>query len=126
MRIARIVVVFALCAASFEARAMPNFTRREGFDCSTCHVNIPRLNRFGYEYRNSGFRIPSTIGDKKQKDQPDFGTLNVMLDRHMPPTSLAVVSLEQCAPVYLEIPGAGPRATISSLSERPSRYSIAM
>lgn len=37
----------------------------------------------------------------------DFGTLNVMLDRAMPQGTLAVVSLEQCAPVYLEIPGRG-------------------
>ncbi len=76
MRYARSLVVFALCAASFEVRAMPNFARREGFDCSTCHVNIPRLNRFGYDYRNAGFRVPSMIGDKKQKSQPDFGTMN--------------------------------------------------
>lgn len=37
----------------------------------------------------------------------DFGTLNVMLDRHMPATTLAVVSLEMCRPVFLEIPGNG-------------------
>jgi hypothetical protein len=37
----------------------------------------------------------------------DFGTLNVMLDRHMPSNTIAVVSLEQCSPVYLEIPGKG-------------------
>ncbi|WP_416902750.1 SU10 major capsid protein [Micromonospora echinospora] len=39
--------------------------------------------------------------------QTDFGTLNVMLDRHMPADALAVVSLEQCRPVYLEVPGKG-------------------
>jgi uncharacterized protein DUF5309 len=37
----------------------------------------------------------------------DFGTLNVMLDRFMPQGTLAVVSLEQCRPVYLEVPGKG-------------------
>jgi hypothetical protein len=37
----------------------------------------------------------------------DFGTVNIMLDRHMPPDTLAVVSLDQCKPVYLEIPGKG-------------------
>jgi hypothetical protein len=74
--VVRAVLVLALCAASVEVRAMPNFTRREGFDCSACHVNIPRLTRFGYEFRNSGFRVPSTIGDKNQKSQPDFGTMN--------------------------------------------------
>jgi hypothetical protein len=37
----------------------------------------------------------------------DFGVLNVMLDRHMPINSIAAVSMEQCAPVFLEIPGKG-------------------
>ncbi|MEV0445852.1 DUF5309 family protein [Streptomyces spectabilis] len=37
----------------------------------------------------------------------NFGTLNVMLDRHMPQDTLAVVSLEQCMPVFLNIPGKG-------------------
>jgi len=39
--------------------------------------------------------------------ETDFGTVNVMLDRHMPQDTVAVVSLEQCRPVYLEIPGKG-------------------
>lgn len=37
----------------------------------------------------------------------DFGELNVMLNRHMPNGAIQVVSLEQCAPVFLEIPGKG-------------------
>ncbi|HEY9411130.1 MAG TPA: DUF5309 family protein [Jiangellaceae bacterium] len=37
----------------------------------------------------------------------DFGTLNIMLDRHMPQDTLAVVSLEMCRPVFLEIPSKG-------------------
>ena len=37
----------------------------------------------------------------------DFGTLNLMVDRHMPKGTIALVSLEQCMPVYLEIPGKG-------------------
>lgn len=37
----------------------------------------------------------------------DFGVLNVMLDRLMPVNTLAVVSMEQCRPVFLEIPGKG-------------------
>jgi hypothetical protein len=37
----------------------------------------------------------------------DFGVLNVMLDRAMPVNSLAVVSMEQCRPVFLEIPDKG-------------------
>ncbi|SFO59882.1 SU10 major capsid protein [Amycolatopsis rubida] len=37
----------------------------------------------------------------------DFGTLNVMLDRAMSQSTVAVVSMEQCSPVYLDIPGKG-------------------
>src|SRR5437879_4998315 len=37
----------------------------------------------------------------------DFGTLNVMMDRHMPQDTIAAVSLEQLQPVFLEVPGKG-------------------
>lgn len=37
----------------------------------------------------------------------DFGTLNIMMDRHMPQDTVAVVSMEECSPVYLEVPGKG-------------------
>lgn len=37
----------------------------------------------------------------------DFGTLNVMLNRFVPQDTLIVASLEQCTPVYLEVPDKG-------------------
>lgn len=37
----------------------------------------------------------------------DFGTLNVMMDRHMPQDTIAAVSLEQLMPVFLNQPGRG-------------------
>jgi hypothetical protein len=37
----------------------------------------------------------------------DFGTLNLMLDRFIPQGTLAVLSLEQLRPVYLEVPEKG-------------------
>lgn len=39
--------------------------------------------------------------------ETDFGTLNVMLDRAMSQSSIAIVSMEQCRPVYLDIPSKG-------------------
>ena len=39
--------------------------------------------------------------------ETDFGSLNVMLNPHMPKHKLAVVQLSQCRPVYLEVPGKG-------------------
>lgn len=37
----------------------------------------------------------------------DFGTLSVMMDRHMPQDVITVASLEQLMPVFLNIPGKG-------------------
>ncbi len=39
--------------------------------------------------------------------ETDFGKVNIMLNRNMPVDQLAVISMEQCAPVFLEIPGKG-------------------
>ncbi|MFH8619168.1 DUF5309 family protein [Streptomyces sp. NPDC017979] len=37
----------------------------------------------------------------------DFGTLNVMMDRHLPQDTITVASLEMCRPVFLNVPGKG-------------------
>jgi len=42
-----------------------------------------------------------------QTIETDFATFNVMLDRWLPGDALAVLSLEQIAPVFLNIPGKG-------------------
>lgn len=39
--------------------------------------------------------------------ETDFGRLNLMLNRHMPTSVLSVVSLEECAPRFLPVPGKG-------------------
>lgn len=39
--------------------------------------------------------------------ETDFGTLNIMVNRFVPQHKLIVCSLEQCQPVYLEVPGKG-------------------
>lgn len=46
-------------------------------------------------------------GVNVQTLETDFGRLNIMLNRHMPVDQLVVVSLEQCAPRFLNIPGKG-------------------
>lgn len=46
-------------------------------------------------------------GVNLQTAETDFGMLNIMLNRYMPVDQLAVVSLDQCAPVFLDIPGKG-------------------
>lgn len=46
-------------------------------------------------------------GVNLQTFETDFGRANIMLNRYMPADTLAVVSLEECAPAFLEIPGKG-------------------
>lgn len=42
-----------------------------------------------------------------QTIETDFGILNIMLNRYMPSGALEVVSLEECVPVFLPVPGKG-------------------
>ena len=42
-----------------------------------------------------------------QTIETDFGLFNIMLDPYMPKDQLLVLSLEQLAPRFLEIPGKG-------------------
>ncbi len=59
-----VIPIFLLGASS--ALAMPQFSRRENMSCSGCHTQIPRLNRFGYEYRQAGFRVPENLGKEEK------------------------------------------------------------
>lgn len=46
-------------------------------------------------------------GVNVQTIETDFGRTNIMLDRYMPADTLVAVSLEECSPRFLEIPGKG-------------------
>jgi len=52
--------------------------------------------------------VSRTVGGVNvQTIETDFGRLNLMLNRHMPTSVVSVVSLEECSPVFLPIPGKG-------------------
>lgn len=66
-------------------------------------ITTAYANAFGKYFetsRNVGGVNMTTI-------ETDFGTLNIMLERAMPKHKIMVCSLEQCMPVYLEVPGKG-------------------
>ncbi|MFQ5748333.1 MAG: hypothetical protein ACE5H3_02615 [Planctomycetota bacterium] len=54
-------------ALGFDAKAEffrtrhPEFARKYGISCSTCHLAVPRLNDFGRRFRANGFQMPGTI-----------------------------------------------------------------
>ena len=67
-------ILVALCAGalnliggSSKVNAMPNFSRKLGVPCTTCHTTIPRLNEVGYKFRAAGFRLPDRIGKEEEK-----------------------------------------------------------
>ncbi|MFD0853515.1 DUF5309 family protein, partial [Actinomadura adrarensis] len=66
---------------------------------SLTEIFITRKN-YQEQTRNVGGVSVMTI-------ETDFGRLNVMLNRHMPTSVLQVVSLDECAPAFLPIPGKG-------------------
>jgi hypothetical protein len=65
----------------------------------------------------SGFRQDErTVGGVNlQTIHTDFGELNIILDRHMPQHTLAVVSLEQCRLMWLDRPDL-PRLAVEPLA----------
>lgn len=60
-------------------------------------------NAFGKYFETSR----NVGGVNMETIETDFGRLNILLERAMPKHKIAVVSLEQCMPVYLEVPGKG-------------------
>ena len=62
-------------------------------------------NEFGKTDLFNGSR--NVGGVNVQTIETDFGTLNVVIERALAPDTLAVVSLEQIDPVFLEIPSKG-------------------
>jgi len=83
------VVLLILVEGGFfvsDAQAMPLFARRYGYSCDMCHTVVPRLNKFGYEFRRAGFRDPSDIGSAEdaiaeERETSDFNMANYMSAR---------------------------------------------
>jgi len=46
-----------LALVSTEAEAIPAFARKTGMNCSACHEAWPRLNEFGQQFRDNGYRL---------------------------------------------------------------------
>lgn len=70
----RLALALLLAGLSTTATALPSFARRESVSCNTCHTNIPRLTRIGFEYRNAGYRFPENLG--KAPRDVTFGDVN--------------------------------------------------
>ncbi len=56
-----LVSFFVWLSTINEASAIPTFARKHNLPCSVCHVAFPKLNAFGSQFRENGYRMP---GDK--------------------------------------------------------------
>ena len=59
-----VFVFFGLGLFSPVVSALPLFARKTGLSCSTCHEVWPRLNDFGQNFRDRGYRL------KRDRDVP--------------------------------------------------------
>lgn len=65
------------------------------------------LTKIFIDDRNYQEATRNVGGVNLQTIETDFGRCNIMLDRNAPADQLVVASLEQLAPVFMEIPGKG-------------------
>lgn len=73
-------IVLALCCSQ-SAMAIPAFARMYSYNCSTCHApGYGQLNKFGYNFRAAGYRIPSDIG--KDMNGGKFELANYIAGRY--------------------------------------------
>src|ERR1700737_168500 len=77
-------VLTALEAPS--AMAVPIFAERYGVSCQTCHTVVPRLNPFGENFRDAGFRWPAAV--KLRPSSPVAVKVNLAYTSANDPTGL--------------------------------------
>jgi hypothetical protein len=102
----------ALTKANIDTLLMTVYNNGGIMESETATILVPAAQKLAVTsaYTTAGYvtkEIGQVGGVTVNRIDTDFGTLNVMLDRHMPADTLAVVSLEECKPVYLEVPGKG-------------------
>lgn len=44
------------------AQSLPLFARELKVPCTTCHMSFPRLNTFGMDFKQNGYRMPGQMG----------------------------------------------------------------
>ena len=63
------MLVLAVAALSpQDARTLPLFARKYDMPCTQCHMAFPRLNAFGLEFRQNGYRLQGDKGNSPWED----------------------------------------------------------
>ncbi len=75
------VFTFVLSALMYDAYAVPTFARKLNMPCSACHTAFPKLNEFGKQFRENGYRMPGDDGTYIFKESvPISAAINVALE----------------------------------------------
>jgi hypothetical protein len=61
--IAPLLALIVQFVAPRGAESLPLFARQYKVPCTTCHVAFPRLNYFGMQFRQNGYRMPGAKGE---------------------------------------------------------------
>jgi hypothetical protein len=76
MRLVRVLLLLApvigllqLCFTPKSGIALPLFARKYNFQCSQCHTAFPRLNAFGMQFRQNGYRLEGEKGKSPWEDK---------------------------------------------------------
>lgn len=98
----RLLAVLAVVGLSLAflpaARAVPQFARMYSYNCSTCHYpGYGQLNKFGYEFRAAGYRLPKDIG--KDMNDGNFDASKYMSIRFSAGGALKTTAKPNNAPV---------------------------
>lgn len=59
---ATISIILSILSPPNPAFAVPSFSRLHGLPCNECHSAFPRLNPFGMDYKQRGYRLPGEEG----------------------------------------------------------------
>ena len=105
------------------AHAIPAFARKYGVACSACHTNWPRLNRFGINFRDNGYRM------NRERDNPVTQARGTARSPSAPPSATSTAP-DAAVPVepttqQPERPGHHPTGTFGFLawtSSPPGRW----
>ena len=89
------IVLTLFCSQG--AMAVPMFARMYSYNCTMCHdPGYGQLNKFGYNFRAAGYRIPADIGKDMNGGKYDF--TNYISARYSAGGSLKTTTLASGAP----------------------------
>ncbi len=61
--LASAIALAALAVLSTPSIALPLFARKYGMACTSCHLAAPRLNAFGMQFKQNGYRMMGSHGE---------------------------------------------------------------